>query len=224
MGNAQSGPVAKSRRGPKGKAAKVKPSKPVKSVKNSAKSNKKSNKSNSKGNNKKSKKGKKRHISESEEEFSEDELLSDAGSDLGSDGELSDAESEGPSEAPSSFLGDDSDGEDENAGGQDEDDSGLASMSYNKKINFTEGMFCSFGIHSVNISAQVGTAYLERYKLTPGQKLDYDQNAHSSLFSEVQQWFPFTDEPSGSAILTSRVVNWILKGWGVESLRYENYN
>ena len=209
MGNAQS-EVAVSRRSRKPTNKKSKAAAPPAK---SSKGNK--NDKPKKGNNKKQKGGKskksKKHVSESEysdeEEFdrSEDELLS--GEEDGS-GSGSDAESEGPSEAPSSFLGDDSDGE---GIAEDEDDSGLASMAMGKKIIFSNGMFCSFGVHSVNIAATVGSAYLERYKLTPGQKLDYDQNAHSSLFEEVQQWFPFTDDPAGSAILVSRVVNWILR-------------
>ena len=63
------------------------------------------------------------------------------------------------SECPSSFLGDESD-----SGEAEDDDSGHGTMS-GKPTTFTEGMFCSFGVHSVDISVTVGKAYLDRYSM-----------------------------------------------------------
>ena len=151
-----------------------------------------------KGGKKGGKKSKKQVVSESEEEgdFSDVELSNASGSD---------AESEGPSECPSSFLGDESDSND-----QEDDDSGHGTLS-GKPTKFTEGMFCAFGVHSVDISVTVGKAYLDRYSLAPGSKVDFDQNQHKDLISEVKNWFPFEHKPSGSALFTSRILNWIVR-------------
>lgn len=140
----------------------------------------------------KSKKSKKVESESEEEEFSEVEAESEA-------------ESEGPSECPSSFLGDESD-----AGEPEDDDSGHGTLT-GKPTTFTPGMFCAFGVHSVDISVTVGKAYLDRYSLAPGSKVDFDQNQHKDLISEVKNWFPFEHKPSGSALFTSRILNWIVR-------------
>lgn len=115
----------------------------------------------------------------------------------------SEAESEGPSECPSSFLGDESDAD-------EPEDSGHGTLT-GKPTTFTPGMFCAFGVHSVDISVTVGKAYLDRYSLAPGSKVDFDQNQHKDLISEVKNWFPFEHKPSGSALFTSRILNWIVR-------------
>lgn len=135
---------------------------------------------------KKGKKGKKKQESSSE----------------GSGSDNSEPESDVESECPSSFLGD-SDGEVE-----EDDDSGLG---HGRPTNFRNSMFTAFGNFSVDLSANVGTAYLERYQLAPGQSIDYDQNQHKDLINEITQWFPFEHRPSGSALAVSRVVNWIVR-------------
>jgi len=129
--------------------------------------------------------------SEESEESSEEE---ESGSD--------DEDGEEDEDEDTSFFGD-SDSSDES----DETESETEYIQHD--VIITEGIVLGVGSPLLDITAKVGSGYLERFKLTPGSS-GVCSDKQVQIYPELSSWFPTETLPGGPALTTIRVAQWML--------------
>lgn len=141
-----------------------------------------------------------------EEHSGEDEISRD-----------SDDDSESEDSEPSS------DDDDENADHDDDDDTSFFGDSDSSdetetesedeyiphEVIITEGILLGVGAPLLDITANVGAGYLERFQLQSGTRT-VSLEKQVSIFPELSSWFPIDCLPGGDGLNSIRVAQWML--------------
>jgi len=119
-----------------------------------------------------------------------------------SEDEESGEEDEEEEEEDTSFFGD--------SDSSDESDTTESEAEYiQHEVIITEGIVLGVGSPLLDITAKVGSGYLERFQLKPGSS-GVCSDKQVQIYPELTSWFPTETLPGGSALTTIRVAQWML--------------
>lgn len=150
-----------------------------------------------------------------EEKKSEDESLDDSESEDSGDSSEEEDESEEDSDDDDDDeeenMNEDSDtsffGESDSSDSSDDDSEDEELVPH--EVVITEGMLVGIGVPLLEIKANVGAGYLERFKLIPGSR-SVATEKQICIYEELCGWFSTEYFPGGDALTTVRVAQWML--------------